>query len=182
MGEEYADPSPFLYFVSHSDPALVDAVRKGRSDEFAAFQWQGEVPDPQAEHTFERSMLNRAVMKNPPHRQLRDYYCELIRTRKAVQPIRLADKRTMEVREFERTQTLYARFWHGTDEAVLLLTFARAAGELELPFPAGHWRKRLDSTGPSWGGAGSTVPDSLVSHGLLSLRLPPQSVLLFQKC
>ena len=51
MGEEYAEPAPFLYFVSHSDPALVEAVRRGRRDEFAAFAGRGEVPDPQAVET-----------------------------------------------------------------------------------------------------------------------------------
>lgn len=39
MGEEYAENSPFQYFVSHSDPELIDNVRKGRTDEFASFNW-----------------------------------------------------------------------------------------------------------------------------------------------
>ncbi len=42
MGEEYAEPNPFLYFVSHTDPDLVEAVRKGRKAEFAAFHALGE--------------------------------------------------------------------------------------------------------------------------------------------
>ena len=52
MGEEYGETAPFLYFVSHGDPALVEAVRRGRREEFARFTWKGEVPDPQAEETF----------------------------------------------------------------------------------------------------------------------------------
>src|SRR5262249_23569043 len=47
MGEEYGETSPFLYFVSHGDPALIDAVRRGRREEFKKFAWQGEPPDPQ---------------------------------------------------------------------------------------------------------------------------------------
>jgi len=43
MGEEYGETSPFQYFVSHSDEALIEAVRKGRRDEFASFHWEGEV-------------------------------------------------------------------------------------------------------------------------------------------
>ncbi|HEY5542871.1 MAG TPA: hypothetical protein VIM04_06415, partial [Candidatus Binatia bacterium] len=42
MGEEYGEEAPFQYFISHSDPQLVDAVRDGRRQEFAAFSWQGE--------------------------------------------------------------------------------------------------------------------------------------------
>ena len=30
MGEEYGETHPFPYFVDHSDPALIEAVRKGR--------------------------------------------------------------------------------------------------------------------------------------------------------
>ena len=30
MGEEYGEEAPFLYFVSHSDPALIEAIRQGR--------------------------------------------------------------------------------------------------------------------------------------------------------
>jgi maltooligosyltrehalose trehalohydrolase len=48
MGEEYGETAPFPYFVSHSDPALVDAVREGRRREFAAFRWAGVPPDPES--------------------------------------------------------------------------------------------------------------------------------------
>ncbi|WP_374166587.1 hypothetical protein [Arcticibacter sp. MXS-1] len=41
MGEEWVEPHPFLYFVSHTDPQLADAVRKGRKEEFKAFHNQG---------------------------------------------------------------------------------------------------------------------------------------------
>ncbi|MCL4485255.1 MAG: malto-oligosyltrehalose trehalohydrolase [Nitrospirae bacterium] len=57
MGEEYGETRPFLYFTDHGDPDLISAVRKGRKEEFAAFSWSGEVPDPQDPLTFERSRL-----------------------------------------------------------------------------------------------------------------------------
>ena len=52
MGEEYAETAPFPYFISHSDPELIEAVRRGRRAEFAAFGWQGETPDPQDAKDF----------------------------------------------------------------------------------------------------------------------------------
>ena len=58
MGEEYAEPNPFPYFTSHGDPDLVEAVRRGRREEFADFAWQGEVPDPQDEATFRSAVLS----------------------------------------------------------------------------------------------------------------------------
>ena len=42
MGEEYGETAPFLYFVSHGDPTLVDAVREGRRKEFDAIGWGDE--------------------------------------------------------------------------------------------------------------------------------------------
>ena len=49
MGEEHGETRPFLYFTSHTDPALARAVSEGRRAEFIA--QAGEVPDPQDEAT-----------------------------------------------------------------------------------------------------------------------------------
>jgi maltooligosyltrehalose trehalohydrolase len=78
MGEELAAASPFLYFTSHGDPALARAVAEGRRREFAAFAWQGEVPDPQDEQTFLRSKLAEA---GDPRRAL--LYRDLIALRRS---------------------------------------------------------------------------------------------------
>src|SRR5262249_39093325 len=66
MGEEYGETSPFQYFTSHLDPALVEAVRKGRTEEFKSFGWQGTVPDPSEPATFLRSRLNHPLAAAPP--------------------------------------------------------------------------------------------------------------------
>lgn len=60
MGEECGSRAPFLYFTSHTDPALVQAVREGRQREFAAFpEFSGEdapaLPDPNEESTWAQS-------------------------------------------------------------------------------------------------------------------------------
>jgi maltooligosyltrehalose trehalohydrolase len=81
MGEEYGEKRPFLYFTSHGDHDLIEAVRKERRDEFAAFGWT-EIPDPQSEDTFERSKLNYREKDEPQHRLLWNLYRELIAVRK----------------------------------------------------------------------------------------------------
>ena len=48
MGEEWAETNPFLFFISHTDKELASVVNKGRKEEFAYFNWQGEPPDPRA--------------------------------------------------------------------------------------------------------------------------------------
>ena len=82
MGEEYGEPAPFHYFVSHLDPDLVERVRAGRRCEFAAFRWPTEPADPQAESTFAASKLDLSLRHDPRHRPLWDCYRELIRLRR----------------------------------------------------------------------------------------------------
>ena len=57
MGEEYGDETPFYYFVSFRDPALIQAVRHGRKEELGRFLAGGEPQDPAAEDTFRQSVL-----------------------------------------------------------------------------------------------------------------------------
>ena len=57
MGEECGEERPFLYFTSHGDPALAKAVTEGRKAEHIAEAGAEGVPDPQAEETFQRSLL-----------------------------------------------------------------------------------------------------------------------------
>lgn len=82
MGEEYGESHPFLYFVSHGDEELTEAVRKGRKMEFREFNWGGEVPDPQAENTFLQSKIQWDQRLKEDHRKLLEYYKSLIRLRK----------------------------------------------------------------------------------------------------
>jgi maltooligosyltrehalose trehalohydrolase len=60
MGEEYFETAPFQFFTDHVDPAIAEATREGRRQEFADFTaFSGEdVPDPQAVETFLRSKLH----------------------------------------------------------------------------------------------------------------------------
>jgi maltooligosyltrehalose trehalohydrolase len=82
MGEEWGELNPFQYFVSHTDKDLIEAVRKGRKEEFAAFHAQGEAPDPQSEKTFEQSKLNWDSLNKGEHQTILHYYKSLIALRK----------------------------------------------------------------------------------------------------
>ena len=85
MGEELGETAPFLYFVSHGDPQLVEAVRAGRRAEFSDFidaaPSSGDAaapPDPQAEETFLRSRIDATRDPGP----LGELYRELIALRR----------------------------------------------------------------------------------------------------
>jgi maltooligosyltrehalose trehalohydrolase len=84
MGEEYGEERPVLYFTSHGDHDLIEAVRKGRCDEFAVFRCS-EIPDPQSEATFARSKLNYRATDEPQHRILLNLHREQIALRRKFQ-------------------------------------------------------------------------------------------------
>ena len=106
MGEEYGEVAPFQYFISHLDPQLVDAVRRGRREEFAGFAWQGEPPDPQDIATFQRAKLNHRLRSEGHHRALFEFYQELIRLRKELPALAQLSKEHMHVMGFEREKIL----------------------------------------------------------------------------
>jgi len=82
MGEEYGEEHPFLFFCSFLDSELIARVREGRRQEFAAFAWQGEVPDPQAEPTFSASRLTWSWPEGTRQAGLRRLYRDLLKARR----------------------------------------------------------------------------------------------------
>jgi maltooligosyltrehalose trehalohydrolase len=80
MGEEYGEERPFRFFTDHIDPAVAEAARRGRREDFAGFPGfaGGHVPDPQDPATFSASVL-------APERgdaAIRETYRELLRLRR----------------------------------------------------------------------------------------------------
>ena len=179
MGEEYAETAPFQYFISHLDAQLVDAVRRGRREEFASFIWQVEPPDPQEVTTFQAAKLNQRLRHEGHHRTLFAFYQELIRLRKELPALAHLSKEQMDVVGFEREKILYVRRWCEVQDVCLMLHFGRSQTSLRLPLPVGQWHKRLDSAEERWCGPGSPVGLAVESDGEVSLTLPPESCLLF---
>jgi maltooligosyltrehalose trehalohydrolase len=181
MGEEYGETAPFPYFTSHSEPQLIEAVRKGRLDEFTAFQWQGELPDPQDEATFLNAKLNRNLRNEGHHRVLLEFYNELIRLRKELTILSHLSKETMEVLDYEEARLLFVRRWSDNSEVVTVFSFDVEKVTATLPFPAGQWHKQLDTADKRWQGRGSVIPERLSSGGEVTLTLNPKTFALFIK-
>jgi maltooligosyltrehalose trehalohydrolase len=181
MGEEYGEPAPFLSFTSHTDPALGAAVSQGRKDEFKAYNWEGEAPDPQAEDTFRQSKLNHALRCEGQHAQLLNFYTELIRLRKTCPALRQHDKKQMEVVGYDRSKVLFVHRWHKQDAAFLLFNLNDQPVSITPPIPARLWRQRLNSA--QWAApdaAGQDVtPIEIGPEGEVSLTLPPHSFVLY---
>ncbi|HBY61440.1 MAG TPA: malto-oligosyltrehalose trehalohydrolase [Solibacterales bacterium] len=144
MGEEYGETNPFPYFVSHTDPRLVEAVRKGRRREFPSL---GGMPDPQAPATFASAVLTH--VPTPRQQVLREFYRELLRVRRAL-PANAGDVRIEPGRSVLRV--------HRRDAGKEFLLFFSFSGEGQtLPDVTGQWRILLQSAAPRWGG--SSPPD-----------------------
>lgn len=181
MGEEYGEEAPFNFFTSHGDASLIEAVRKGRRDEFAAFGWQSEPPDPQAEETFFSSKLHREIRSERKHQTLMDFYQELIRLRKALYPLSFLSKETMEVCALEREKVIFLRRWRESEEIFAAFSFGKFKTSCVLPAPPGQWRKLLDSSEARWLGEGGELPRQIESAGSVSMELYPNSFILYGK-
>ena len=137
MGEEYAETAPFQYFVSHGDPALIDAVRKGRKNEFAEFGWAGDIPDPQSEATFLGCKLNWNLHAEGKHRVLWNFYQELLRLRRDISALANLDKGAMEVTPFTDQKVLLVKRWDASGQVVIVHHFDRTPAIVNLQFPQG---------------------------------------------
>jgi maltooligosyltrehalose trehalohydrolase len=158
MGEEYDETAPFLYFVSHSDERLIEAVRRGRKEEFASFAWEGDPPDPQDESSFLSSKLNRSLRLEAGHRELWEFYRELLRLRRHSPALALLSKDHVEVTGDESNKTIRIRRWCEGQEMCLWMNFQCAGAHTQLILPPGRWAKILDSSDPRWLGPGSAFP------------------------
>ena len=177
MGEEYGETAPFQYFVSHADQSLIDAVRKGRTDEFARFGWQGEIPDPQSVETFERSRLNWSLLDTGKHQILREFYAALLGFRRSVPSLSNLSKEHTRASVCAGSSLILER-WCGADRILVAFNFGEQPVHV-CTLPAGKsWRKLIDSAGTRWAGAGSTSPESFSSEE--AINIPTLSFSLFR--
>lgn len=158
MGEEYGERAPFPYFIDHSDPDLVEAVRNGRRDEFSGVDWSGGVADPAALQTFRDAVLDPGLAVVGAHRDLLAWYTRLLAIRRdqhvltdptAGQEVhRHGDLLTVRRQLGDATTVLSLNFGDGeyTDEHVdagpILADSTSAFAETRL----GPWSARLRSS------------------------------------
>jgi maltooligosyltrehalose trehalohydrolase len=192
MGEEYADPAPFPYFVDHGDPALTEAVRKGRVKEFESYHYDAEFLDPSVEATFQCSKIDWALQRDGSHKIIREFYTHLLKLRSNVPALAHLDKQSMEVRCDKDAKILTVTRWHGQSRVCAVHYFGEAPRRFELPLEAGKWRKILDSSDSRWSpnadGHGTSqatavdhAPGRISDEAALGLTLHPFSFAVFEK-
>ncbi len=108
MGEEWAASSPWMFFADFQDSDLRKAVSEGRKHDFRHFGWNPEdVPDPEAPETFQQSKLNWSELGEGKHREMFQWYRELIYLRRRTLALNLGDFSRMEVRCSEEGRWIY---------------------------------------------------------------------------
>jgi maltooligosyltrehalose trehalohydrolase len=165
MGEEYGEEAPFQYFIHHSDHDLIEAVRKGRKEEFSAFQWSAETPDPQDEVTFSRSKINLEGRHDGKSQTLLQFYEALITLRKELYPRPSPDEQGVRVEGFGAEKAILIRWAVGQDRVVGLFNFNDTPIKIHIALEKGDWEKIFSSASEEWGGMGALVPESIHSVG-----------------
>lgn len=176
MGEEWGETNPFLFFTSHGDPELIEAVRKGRKAEFAAFHSEGEAPDPQEESTFNNSKLQWDLLSLNGHQQLLSFYKMAIALRKQYPALNNNDRKQMTVSADQLKNCLLLRRWEQGQQVLCMMNFSGQVQDLSIPDDIPHWKKILDSADPQWNGR-ATSPSSVAALQLLTIQ--PQSILIY---
>lgn len=161
MGQEYGELARFLYFVDHSDPELVEAIRQGRKNEFKRFGWMGEPPDPQDEATFFASKLDWEKREHGRQNILYRFYRRLITLRKELPCLKYPDKEGFAADSPDHDKVLVLTRQKGESAIFAVANFDGAERQIRTRAPAGTWKKFLDSADQRWGGKGAIVPDRI---------------------
>lgn len=187
MGEEYGEESPFLYFIDHGDPELIQSVRNGRSKEFAAFQWQGNPPDPEEEETFMRSKLDWLKRQQGYHAVLQNFYRELLKLRRQNPLLRCPSRKQIQAWGSEESRVVIQQR-SGKDslfQFLFLSNFHCRNSQCELKqvrdtCSVRPWHRVFDSRQEEWLGSGTVAPDRFCEEEAIALK-PYQFILYRQK-
>ena len=106
MGEEWATSSPFLYFADHEDEAMRRSVAEGRQREFAAFGFDGDVPNPEDPKTYESSKLNWDEQNTGKHAEMLQWVKSLIKLRRCTVALNDGDMHHLRVSSDDERRTL----------------------------------------------------------------------------
>lgn len=177
MGEEYGESAPFQYFTSHGDPVLVEAVRRGRRGEFAAFGWKETVPDPQDEQTFLRSHLNPELKSVEPHLTLYSFYQELILIRV---DLKLGNAASHTVRQTGES-ALMLSYENDGRTSIGIFNFSEFPVQLNIPELEGESKILIYSGARRWKGPEHNLAPTINLSADDEIRLSPYSFLLLEQ-
>ena len=128
MGEEWATSSPFLYFADHEDEEMRRLVAEGRQREFAAFGFDGDVPDPEDQKTYATSKLNWEEQQAGKHAEMLAWVRSLIKLRRSHVALNDGDMHHLRVSSDDERQTLVME----RDEVRVVINFGKEPYKISL--------------------------------------------------
>jgi maltooligosyltrehalose trehalohydrolase len=165
QGQEFAASTPFLFFCDHN-PALAEAVRKGRAKFLSQFpnlagtEAVAALPEPCADSTFERCILDHAEQARGRHAQVWTLHRDLIRLRAADECLAMPQRSAVDGAVLH--DTAFALRWFGAAHDVLLtvnlgrdLRLGSIAEPLLAPRVAAGWQTVFSSEDHQYGGRGT---------------------------
>lgn len=195
QGQELAASAPFQYFTDHR-PELGRLVTEGRRKEFAGFAAFADparrerIPDPQAETTFRRSVLDWAERER--HADVYEVYRTLLALRRDDPVLRHQDRAATRARALGM-DLLGVRRWQDGAERLLLANFggsfvtldAAALRDVGVGTTAG-WRRlwatpNAEGASGDLGGQGGAGAGPDAGSGAAPWRVPPRAALLLAR-
>lgn len=177
MGEEYGESNPFLFFCSFEDPALIEAVREGRKQEFAAFHQAGIAPDPQSLQTFETSVLSWEL-QSEANATLRNWYRTLISFRQTRPAMLNRSRSGTKLKGIQDDALLVLeRYDNAQKDGLLILLNFSPEQQVYTPAVAQPLQKVFDSAEEQWNGAGASAPGRVESG---SISIAPLSAVVYE--
>jgi maltooligosyltrehalose trehalohydrolase len=181
MGEEYADRSPFYYFVSHSDQQLIEAVRNGRREEFKNFGGSFEPPDAQSEETFENSKLDWGKRVIGEHAMIFEWHKALITLRRQLSPFQSSRKNDISVNiESDAGLLILRKDPNETENVFIIMNFSERPLRAVVPAIRNSWKKILDSNDSKFSSdrSRSLSPEEVRGGGCV--EMPSVSVVVYR--
>lgn len=179
MGEEFAEPAPFLYFVDHGDENLREAVRKGRKEEFGHFFGDQEPPDPCSDETFRASRIEPLrVEKEAAALSINEFYKALIEQSKWLRKTSAFHNEDYEVKYHAHLNVIEQRGKVQGEPVIALLSLNDKAQGLVLESEANAYEVVLDS---SWyQESQSSVPEQPNILASTDIKLEPFGAILLR--
>lgn len=177
MGEEYGETKPFLYFIDHGDPDLVEAVRQGRKEEFRDFHAVGEPLPADDLATLEKSTLNWASRHEGQHQTLWRYYQKLMQIRKQLGMGRSSLPTNFKIENDDPKKIISYQRQMSDRRILCMMNFNSQTVGVEVGSVERPWQLVLDSASPEWQGAKTLLPEEISEER--SVDLAPSSFALY---
>jgi maltooligosyltrehalose trehalohydrolase len=178
MGEEFCAPNPFLYFVSHTDENLIEAVRKGRAKEFKAFHRDEKAPDPQSPATFLHSKVKWNCLNDHRHQTMLSWYKYLIQLRKNHSELLGTDRDNIKLAYDTHRSLLWFIREVRNDKVLVCMNFSSSRQNLISNDPnisETLWNVLLYSAEEKWLGKAKVYPE--IQPGKIQ-AMEPESVII----